>query len=288
MSLAPAHSAQLGNEPPNAAIAPSNVSTRVNGSTGSSSRTFLVRIVFAVLVVVLWQCLVALKLLPIYVFPAPLDVAKKLIEMARDGSLVTSVRLSMQRMVVGYGISVTGGVLLGIASARSRLFKDTVGSVILSLQSLPSICWLPLALILVGINEQAIIAVVVLGALFSIAVSTEGAIRNVAPIYHRVGRVLGARGWTFAKDILFFAALPELLGGLKLGWTFAWRSLMAAELIRSDILGVGRMLETGRQFNDMAMLFAALIVILVIGLVVDRLVFGLLESRVRRRWGLEK
>src|SRR5690606_20633515 len=105
------------------------------------------------------------------------------------------------------------------------------------------ICWLPFALIWVGLNEGAILFVIILGALFSIAISTEGAIRNVAPIYTKVGRTLGAKRFVLAKDILFFAALPELLGGLKVGWTFAWRSLMAAELIRQDVVGIGSLLQ---------------------------------------------
>ncbi|PKO14252.1 ABC transporter permease, partial [candidate division BRC1 bacterium HGW-BRC1-1] len=133
-----------------------------------------------------------------------------------------------------------------------------------------------------------IIVVVVLGALFSIAAATEHAIRNVAPIYHKVGLVLGARGIVFWKDILIFAALPELVGGLKLGWSFAWRSLMAAELIRQDVLGVGRLLETGRQFNDVPMMVASMLIILTIGLTVDRVVFGFAERRIRKRWGLTR
>ncbi len=221
-------------------------------------------------------------------YPTPVEIWEALVKMAREGLLWGSIRLSMWRMLIGYAISVAGGLLIGILAARSRLFKNTVGSLILALQSLPSICWLPFALIWVGINESAIIVVVVLGALFSIAVATEGAIRNVPPIYQKVGVVLGAKGPTFWKDILFFAALPELVGGLKLGWSFAWRSLMAAELIRQDVLGVGRLLETGRNFNDVPMMVASMLVILGIGLLVDRFVFGTIESRIRRRYGLEK
>jgi NitT/TauT family transport system permease protein len=103
-----------------------------------------------------------------------------------------------------------------------------------------------------------------------------------------VGRVLGAKRLTLAKDILFFAALPELLGGLKVGWTFAWRALMAAELIRADVAGIGAQLQVGRDLNDLSMMFASVITILAIGLLVDLLVFGTAERTVRKRWGLEK
>lgn len=217
-----------------------------------------------------------------------MDVFRSLREMAADGTLLISIRLSMGRMIIGYSISIVGGLAIGLASARSRLFKETVGSLIMALQSLPSVCWLPLALIWFGINEMSIMVVVILGAIFSIAIATESAIRNIPPIYQKVGRVLGARGFVFARDILFFAALPELIGGLKIGWTFAWRSLMAAELIRADVNGVARILQTGREFNDIAMMLAGMIVILVIGLTVDLAVFGTLERKIRRRWGLEK
>jgi NitT/TauT family transport system substrate-binding protein len=220
--------------------------------------------------------------------PTPMAVARSIGTLARDGLLWESIRLSMGRMLVGYLLSVLGGLIIGVLCARVLWFRLTVGSAVLALQSLPSICWLPFALIWVGINERAIIVVVVLGALFSIAAATEHAIRNVAPIYHKVGLVLGARGIVFWKDILIFAALPELVGGLKLGWSFAWRSLMAAELIRQDVLGVGRLLETGRQFNDVPMMVASMLIILTIGLTVDRVVFGFAERRIRKRWGLTR
>lgn len=246
------------------------------------------KLVFFFLLLGVWQTIYMLRVVPPYLFPGPADVFLKLVELARSGDLFESIWLSMKRMFLGYGISVVGGLTIGVLAARSWIFKETVGSLILSLQSLPSIVWLPLALIWFGLGEGAILAVLILGALFSIAVATEGAIRNVPPIYLKVGRVMGARGYVFAKDILFFAALPELIGGLKLGWTFAWRSLMAAELIRQDVFGVGRLLETGRSLNDVALMLAAIISILVIGLTVDGLVFGTLERKIRVRYGLER
>jgi NitT/TauT family transport system permease protein len=180
------------------------------------------------------------------------------------------------------------GTVVGVLLARNALLKTTLGSLVVALQSLPSICWLPFALLWVGIDERAILAVVILGATFSIATATENAVRNVPPIYLKVGQVLGARGIVFARDILFFAALPEWLGGMKLGWSFAWRSLMAAELIRQDTEGVGRLLEIGRAFNDVPMMLAAMVVIVALGMGIDWGVFGVLERRIRRTYGLER
>ncbi|MBX7245746.1 MAG: ABC transporter permease [Candidatus Sumerlaeaceae bacterium] len=251
-------------------------------------KIILVKVGFGCVLLALWQAVASARFMPAHLFPGPGDVLKSLMDIARDGTLWTSIRLSMGRMLVGYSISLLGGVAVGVLAARSWLFKETVGSLIMALQSIPSICWLPFALIWIGIDQRAVLAVVILGALFSIAIATESAIRNIPPIYQKVGRVLGARGFVFSRDILFFAALPELIGGLKIGWTFAWRSLMAAELLRADQMGVARIIETGRSYNEIAMMMAGMIVILAVGLTVDLVVFGTLERRIRRRWGLEK
>lgn len=235
-----------------------------------------------------WQLLAWYGPGPDYLRPSPGQVVDALGRIASDGSLLAAITASMGRIGIGYSVSVVLGLALGVALARSPLMKASIGSLVLALQSLPSICWLPFALIWVGLNEGAILAVVILGATFAIALSAESALRNIPPLYVKVGLTLGARNVTLWRDILFFAALPELIGGLKVGWTFAWRSLMAAELLRQDIVGVGTLLETGRQFNDLPMMLAAVGVILCIGLIVDSLVFGRLERTVRRRWGLEK
>ncbi len=249
-------------------------------------RVVLIKVLFFGGLLIIWEVLYRLKLIPDYVFPGPSAVAKSVKEMASDGTLAASVAQSMKRMAIGYSLSLVGGLTIGILCARLEIVKLTLGSLVLALQSLPSICWLPLSLLWFGLSETAILVVVVLGALFSIAVSTEGAIRNIPPIYKKVGLVLGARGFSFSKDILFFAALPEILSGLKVGWTFAWRSLMAAELIQQGTMGVGRLLETGRQFNDIPYMLASIGVILTIGLVVDQ-AFSAIERTVRRRYGLE-
>lgn len=254
----------------------------------SKAWLFAVRVGFIVLLIAVWHGVVITGWMPDYLFPSPWAVVQSLASLASDGTLAASIAASLGRMAAGYSISVVGGLAIGLLAARIALFKETFGSLVLSLQSLPSVCWLPLALIWVGLNERAVLAVVILGAIFAIAVATESAIRNIPPIYGRVGHVLGARGFTFSRDILFFAALPELISGLKLGWTFAWRSLMAAELIRQDVMGVGRLLETGRQFNDTAMMLASMVTILAIGLLVDRLLFGTIENKIRIRYGLQR
>lgn len=243
---------------------------------------------FIALLFVIWHLVAKAEFVPSYLLPGPLEVFESLRTLMVDGRLFSSIGASLSRMAVGYGISVVGGLLIGTLVATSWLAKQTIGKLVMALQSLPSICWLPFALLWVGLNEQAVIFVIVLGAMFSIAISTENAILNIPPIYLKVGRTLGARSWTLNRDILFFAALPELIGGLKVGWTFAWRALMAAELIRSDLIGVGHLLEVGRSFNDISMMMASILLILAIGLIADGLIFGTAERIVRRRYGLQK
>lgn len=262
--------------------------SRVSAKSWLRQRVTILQLLFAVGLLAIWQGLSLLEVAPSYLFPPPTAVVAALVEAARSGTLWQSVGLSLTRMLVGYGVSLVLGTALGVLLARKWWAKATIGMVVVPLQSLPSICWLPFALLWIGIDERAIVAVVILGATFSIATATESAVSNIPPIYLKVGQVLGARGFTFARDILFFAALPEWLGGMKLGWSFAWRSLMAAELIRQDALGVGRMLEIGRAFNDVAMMMAAMIVIVTLGLSVDRGIFGVIEQRVRHTYGLSK
>lgn len=251
-------------------------------------RVWLIRLVFLVFALFAWELFSRLGFVSSYFLPPPSEILLALVDMAKKDLLWESIARSMSRMLIGYGISVIIGSSIGFVLAGNSIFKLTFGSLVAALQSVPSICWLPFALLWIGIDERAIIAVVVLGATFSIATATENAVRNVPPIYLKVGQVLGAKGFVLAKDILFFAALPEWLGGMKLGWSFAWRSLMAAELIRQDALGIGRLLEIGRAFSDVPMMLAAMVVILTVGSTVDSLIFGTLERKVRTVYGLDR
>jgi len=273
---------------PGLVVGPGNAPSSAKPGQPSKWAVLSVRLGFLGFLVGVWQLLSMYGPGPVYLRPGPVEVAKVLWGMLLDKSILHATVASAQRIIIGYSISVVGGLALGVALARSWVVKQTIGSLILSLQSLPSICWLPFALIWIGLNEKAILAVVILGALFAIAISAESALRNIPPLYIRVGLTLGAKRWSLWRDILLFAALPELIGGLKVGWTFAWRSLMAAELIRQDVIGVARLLDTGRQLNDMPMMIASILVILTLGLTVDLVVFGNLERMIRRRWGLEK
>lgn len=214
-----------------------------------------------------------------------MEVKNTLVEAVRDGSLVAGVLASMKRIAVGYVLSIVIGVPLGVFIAQFRWARQTIGATILGLQALPSICWLPLALLWFGLNEKAILFVVVMGSLFSITTATTAALANITPSLIAAGQTLGARKLSLYFRVLLPAAFPGILTGLKLGWSFAWRALMAGELLYSEV-GLGRILTNGRDLGDMSLVITAMLVIIALGLLVDSLLFAPIERRVHRRWGL--
>jgi NitT/TauT family transport system permease protein len=205
--------------------------------------------------------------------------------MAADGRLGAAVVRSLSRLAQGYAISAAVGVPLGIAMARSALVQQALRPAVLGLQALPSICWLPIAVLWFGLSEAAILFVVVMGSLLAIAISTEDGVAGIDPILLRAAGTLGIRGPRFHLGVLLPAGLPGILTGLKLGWSFAWRALMAGELIFVSG-GLGQLLNQGREVLDAAQVMGVMASIVVIGVVVDQVIFRILELRVRRRWGL--
>ncbi|MDE3090052.1 MAG: ABC transporter permease [Chloroflexota bacterium] len=244
------------------------------------------KLVFFLLLLAVWQGFVWIGVWPEFIFPSPFSVVQTLTRGFQNRTFIIAIVTSMERILIGFGISAVVGMLLGLALGRIRLLDETVGSLVLGLQALPSICWLPLALLWFGLSETAILFVVVMGALLSITLATEAGVKNTPPLYLRAARNLGARGWRLYARVVLPAALPAIITGMKLGWSFAWRSLMAGELLYVS-LGLGQLLMMGRDLNDMSQVVAVMLVIIAIGLAVDRLIFAPLESRVRERWGLQ-
>jgi NitT/TauT family transport system permease protein len=208
-------------------------------------------------------------------------VVTALIASVRSGLLVRAIGKSLARLAVGYGISLVGGGVLGVALARSKWVKDPLGLVVLGLQAVPSVCWLPLALLWFGLSEAAILVVVVLGSLLSVALATESAVNTIPPLLIRAARTMGASGLRLWSRVILPAAFP------RLGWTFAWRSLLAGELLFVSG-GLGQVLEFGRELHDMALVLGVMCVIVVLGIGSDHLLFGRLEARVRKVWGLDR
>jgi NitT/TauT family transport system permease protein len=242
------------------------------------------RLAFFAMLLVIWQVAASLELWSDVIFPHPKEVADALVLGMRDGTLPQAIRASMQRLCVGYGISLLIGIPLGLLLGRKRLLDDTIGSLAVGLQALPSICWLPMAVLWFGLSETAMQFVIIMGSLMSITLSVRDGVQTIPTLYLRAASILGATGWRFYWYVLFPASLPAIISGAKLGWSFAWRSLMAAELLYVTS-GIGSTLMMGRELHDMALVLAAMILIIAIGLLTDRLIFRICEGFIHRRWG---
>ena len=246
------------------------------------------KVAAALLGIGIWQLVVWSGWKPEYALAPPRDAWDDLWKYATDGTLTTAIAITMRRAVMGFALAIVIGTVVGSLVARIPTLRAAFGSLITGLQTMPSIAWFPLAILIFQASERAIMFVVVLGAAPSIANGLIGGADNIPPILLRAGRVLGARGLAAYRYVVLPASLPSFVGGLKQGWAFAWRSLMAGELL-VVIRGkesVGFLLTQNRAVNNSSGLLATMIVILVIGIVVDSLLFGTLERAIRRRWGL--
>jgi NitT/TauT family transport system permease protein len=235
-----------------------------------------------------WQLVVWSHWRPDYVLPGPLKVFPKLFTDLGNGKLITASSITLRRAAVGFAIATFVGLLLGVAVSRWRTLRVAFGSFITGLQTMPSIAWFPLAILLFKKSEGAITFVVVLGAAPAIANGVIGGADHVAPLLTRSGKVLGARGLNLYRTVTLPASLPSILGGMKQGWAFAWRSLMAGELlvIIPKYESIGARLQNARDLADAPQLLSTMLVILAIGILVDALVFANAEHAIRKRWGL--
>ncbi len=256
-------------------------------TTGHWWAKLLRQVAFYILLLVIWKGVVALGFWPDYLFAGPVDVAHRLVSGFSDGTFITAIVVSLRRLVVGYIISMVLGVTLGLLIGSSRYIGETLGSLVLGLQALPSVCWIPLAILWFGLSENAMTFVVVMGALFSITLGVDAGVKNTPPVYLKAARNMGAKGLVLTTQVVLPAALPSVLTGLKQGWTFAWRSLMAAELIYVTP-SLGGLLNDGRSFNDVPLIFAVILIIIAISMAIDGLIFAPLERAVRRRWGFSR
>ena len=246
-------------------------------------------VLFFGLFLVVWELAYRAGVKPPYALPSPADVGLTIAEQLRDGTLFGAMATSLERGGLGFLVALLIGTPLGLLIARVRLVRRGLGPFISGLQSLPSVAWVPASIIFFGIGDAAIYAVVLLGAVPSIANGMVSGIDQVPPLYSRVGQVLGAKGWQTARFVLLPAALPGYVGGLRQGWAFSWRSLMAAELIVTSPelgQGLGQLLDHGRFLSDMSAVFAGILGILAVGIAVELLFFAPLERRVLHRRGL--
>jgi len=255
----------------------------------SVTRSVLPPVLALVAFVAVWQALWAAAIWPEYQVPAPLAVWHELWTQVSSGSAGTIVWNSVHRAVLGFAVGIVIATPFGLVVAKVRVVRAAIGPLLSGLQSLPSVAWVPAAVLWFGITPAAVYFVVLLGSVPSITNGLVSGIDQIAPILPRVGRSLGASRFAAARHILLPAALPGYLAGLKQGWAFSWRSLMAAEIIATSPqlgTGLGAYLEDGRSLNDMPTVIAAIVLILLVGIGVELSVFRPLERAVLRARGL--
>ena len=236
-----------------------------------------------------WQIVSLSGWKPDYVLPSPGSVWQAFSEQWRAGHITQAVWTSLSRCAIGFAISLAVGTPLALLMARVRPVRLALGSLLAGLQSLPSVAWVPAGIIWFGLTERAILFVVVMGALPSIVNGLMSAVDAIPPTLLRAGRAMGAHGIALYRHVVLPAALPGYVAGMKQAWAFAWRSLMAAELITlsPDLgLGLGQLLDSGREQIDMPLVIMSILVILVVGVGVHSLVLGPLERRTLRVRGL--
>ncbi|MEU1840098.1 ABC transporter permease [Micromonospora chersina] len=239
------------------------------------------------LAIALWQAVVWSGWKDPWALPGPAPVFADLGHYALSSALWEGLATTARRAAVGFAAAVAVGLLLGLAVARVKVLRAAIGSMITALQTMPSIAWFPLAILLFQLSEQAIFFVVVLGAAPSVANGVIHGVDYVPPLLVRAGRNLGARGLNLYRFVIAPAALPAIVAGLKQGWAFAWRSLMAGELlvVIATRTSIGAQLTYARELSEATRLMAIMIVILVVGIVVDA-AFGAADKAIRRRWGV--
>jgi NitT/TauT family transport system permease protein len=236
----------------------------------------------------LWQFVAWSGWKPAWVLPGPVPVFRRLGAELASGEVFAAARITLGRALVGFSIAIAAGTLLGVAMAKARVVRNALKGVIVGLQTMPSVAWFPLAILLFQLGEESIQFVIVLGAAPSIAVGLVSAVDHVPPLLLRVGRTMGASGFTLFRRVVFPAALPGYVAGLKQGWAFSWRSLMAGELMvfMADRPSIGARLHFARELSDAEGLLAWMIVVLIVGIFVDLAVFGRAEKVLRERRGL--
>jgi NitT/TauT family transport system permease protein len=236
----------------------------------------------------IWQLVFMLGIWPEVSMPSPAMVAESFAGLLQDFTLVTSIGMTMYRLGIGFTISITIGIAIGLAMVKFSGFGKTMSSFAVGLQSFPSVAWVPFAILLIGLNDFGILFVVIMSSVFSVMMSTYSGIRNIPPLYIRASRNMGAKGFSLFRYVMIPAATPSLLVGIKQAWSFAWHALIGAEILIAATAGLGHILLVGREFQLMDQIIASMITIFAIGLLFDRIIFSKLENKVRDKWGLNQ
>lgn len=250
-------------------------------------RRILLALLFFIALVAIWAALAHAEIWSPVLLPSPRSVLDYLVNAARDGSLFSASSVTLRRLILGYFVGLAIGLPLGLLTASLTFAEDTIGVLALGLQTLPSVCWVPLALLWFGQTEGAMLFIVIMGTVWSVVIATDTGVRTIPPIFARAARTMGSRPFHRWVHVILPASLPYLISGMKQGWAFAWRSLMAAEIYVTILtgFGLGHLLHYGRELNAMDQVIGIMLVIVVIGLLADKILFSPWERFLHRRWG---
>ncbi len=246
----------------------------------------LIRILVFGSILILWHFLAAQGIWPDYLLPAPSAVIETLIDQVQQGTLINAITVSIRRLLIGFTIASILGFLLGMLLALFPAADEAISPFILALQSVPSVVWLPLALLWFSLGERAIIAVILLGATWNMVSTTTSGLKNIDPTYLKAARTLGASKVSVFRRVMLPAAVPHLITGLRFSWAFSWRALMAGELIGSGS-GLGQMLMWGRDMGNMSLVIGIIAIIGAFGFISDNYIFKNIENLVLKRWGYQ-
>lgn len=244
------------------------------------------RILFYGILLAVWQVAVTVLDVSVSLLPAPTDVFSSLYTGFLDLTLVYDLVASFKRLVIGLLIALVLGLILGVFLAKSKTADETLGSLIIALQSVPSIVWLPLAIMWFGLNEAAVTFIVVLGATLVMTINVRTGMKNVPPLFIKAAQTMDYKGLRLFWKVMFPASIPYIVTGTRLAWAFAWRALMAGELLSTGP-GLGYKLKFASDFGDMSLVIAIMMMIMVIGVIVDLLFFQRIERNVMKKWGLD-
>lgn len=217
--------------------------------------------------------------------PSPMMIGRLVVMNMTDAAFLFAMANSLRRMLIGFTGVVIIGIGTGLLLGRFRFMDDLLGTVAVALHAMPGAAWVPLAIVLFGLNESAVIFTVLLGAAGIVMVNTSSGVKEVPPLVLRAAKTMGARGATLFWHVIVPAAIPRIVDGLRLAWAFGWRALMAGELMVGSIQGMGRLLNDVAKQRQMPQLLAFMVIIATISVAIDTLVFKRMENMVKSKWG---
>lgn len=245
------------------------------------------RFFFLILLIAIWQFVAWLKIYPDYLLPSPLQVWDSLSFGFKEADYVMVIVNSLRRVLVGFLIALFFGTIVGIAIARYKVLDNTIGATLTALQSIPSVAWVPLALLWFGISEAAVLFIVTLEAFIPCALGVRTGMITIPKELIRAAQTLGSKNLDLYLRVIFPAILPNFVSSLRLGWAFAWRALIAGELFVTG-LGIGQTLELARSLADMAQVISMILIVAILGYITDNVIFRSIEKKVQKIWGFNQ